>query len=269
MLAIGQLIGAKAFPILVTGMWAVVALGLAEPGLRLARTGVTSLEEWVTAFEPYVTILGSVFEGQPPLDAIAPTLTGAFAVLAMAAAISFGAMLVTMAAIILAFPLSTALFFLSSSAESVREAERSKTVAVNSTGEILLASAAIARRSRKVFGPRLVVIRVASPVWQDAVTELASLSSVCLIDISQPTENVLWELEELTNRFGDRCVLIGSHERVAALATLASREPGLTSVEQRLIDRIDRREVLAYTTDARGLKRFARALRGLLLTRHS
>jgi hypothetical protein len=267
-LAFGQLIGVRAFPILITGMWAVVALRLSEPGLRWARTGVTSLEEWIRAINPYVDILASVFEGRPPLDAIAPTLPGVFAVLAMAAAISFGAMLATMAAIILAFPLSTALFFLSSSADSVREAERSKTVAVNSTAEILQASAAIARRSRKVFGPRLVVIRVASHVWQDAVTELASLSSVCLIDISEPTENVLWELEELTNRFGDRCVLIGLHERVAALATPASREPALTSVERRLIDRIDRREVLAYTTDARGLKRFARALRGLLLTRH-
>ncbi len=28
-------------------------------------------------------------------------------------------------------------------------------------------------------------------------------------------------------------------------------------------------EILAYTTDPRGLKRFAKALRGLLLSRHS
>ena len=46
---------------------------------------------------------------------------------------------------------------------------------------------------------------------------MASLSSLPLIDISEPTENVLWELEELTRRFGDKCVIIGHYEQVAAL----------------------------------------------------
>jgi hypothetical protein len=131
-----------------------------------------------------------------------------------AAATSFGALIVAMAALILAFPLSTVLFFLSSSAASVVEAERSKPS----------------------------------------------------IDISEPTENVLWELEELTKRFGDKCVLIGHHERVAALAALPRTGGGARSVERRLADLLDGREVPAYTTDPRGLKRFARALSGLLLT---
>src|SRR6185295_9451529 len=100
-------------------MWGVVALALMGPALEFARTGVTSPGPWVTAIEPYVKILGSVFERRPPLDAVAPTLPGVFALLAMAAAVSFLALLVTMAALILAFPLSTVLFFLSSSADSV------------------------------------------------------------------------------------------------------------------------------------------------------
>jgi hypothetical protein len=255
------------FPILLTAMWVVVALGLTRPAPEFARTGVTSADEWVAAIDPYVQILAAVFDGRPPLEAVRPTLPGVFALLAMAAAISFMALLATLAALILAFPLSTVLFFLSSSANSVREAERSKTVAVTSESEIQQAADAIARRSRKVFGPRLVVLRVASHVWQHAVRELAALSSLPLIDISEPTESVLWELEELTKRFGDACVLIGRHERVAALA-LEPGDRGPTPVERRLIDLLDGREVLAYTTDPRGLKRFARALRGQLLTRH-
>ena len=169
-LAIGQFAGLRMFPILISAMWAVVALGLARPALEFARTGVTSLEVWVSAIDPYVTILASVFEGRPPLDAVGPTLPGVFALLAMAAAVSFAALIVTMAALLLAFPLSAVLLFLSSSADTVREAERSKTVAVTSVGEIEQAASDIARRSRKVFGPRLVVLRVASHVWQDAVT---------------------------------------------------------------------------------------------------
>jgi hypothetical protein len=268
MLAIGQFVGLRMFPILISCMWAVVALGLAGPALEFARTGVTSLEAWIGAIDPFVNILASVFEGRPPLEAVAPTLPGVFALLAMAAAVSFGAMLASMAALLLAFPLSAVLFFLSSSADAVRDAERSKTVAVTSMAEIDQAARAIATRSRKVFGPRLVVLRVASHVWQHAVTELAALSSLSLIDVSEPTENVLWEFEELTKRFADRCVVIGQHDRVAALATLPDRERGSTSVEHRLANLLRGREVLAYTADPKGLKRFAKALRGVLLTRH-
>jgi len=268
-LVIGHFLGLRMFPIVISAMWGVLALGLIEPAYEFARTGVTTWEPWGEAIDPYVEIVASVFEGRPPLAEVAPTLPGVFALLAMAAAVSFAVMLASMAAIMLAFPLSTVLFFLSASADSVVEAERSKAVAVTSVGEIQQAARAIAARSRKVLGPRLVVLRVASHVWQDAVRELASLSSLPLIDISEPTENVLWELEALTNRFGDRCVVIGHHERVAALATVPPGERGPAPVERRLADLLEGREVLAYTTDPQGQKRFARALRGLLLTRAS
>ena len=268
-LAFGHLIGLRAFPFIVLAMWGVVALRLALPAIEFARTGVTSAESWITAVEPFFEIMGSVFEGQPPLDEVGPTLPGVFAVLAMAAAVSFMALMVTMAALLLAFPLSTMLFFLSSSADSVREAERSKAITVASVGEIRQAADAIAQRSQKVFGPRLVVIRVASHVWRVAVSELAARSWLPLVDISEPTENVLWELEELVKRFGDKCVVIGQYERVAVLAGVQSGERAPTAVERRLADLLDGREVLAYTTDPKGLRRFARALRGELLTRHA
>jgi hypothetical protein len=61
--------------------------------------------------------------------------------------------------------------------------------------------------------------------------------------------------------------VVGNHEQVAALAGLPSSDAGATAVERRLAALLDGREVLVYTTDRHGLKRFARALRGLLLTR--
>ena len=156
------------------------------------------------------------------------------------------------------------LFFLSSSASSVQEAEQSKTMAVGSVAEIQQAARAIARRSRKVFGPRLVVLRVKSQVWQHAISELASLSSLPLIDISEPAEHVLWELEELTTRFGDKCVLIGHYDEVTTLAAIPTGT-GSDPVRRRLAGLLEGGEVLAYTTDRQGLKRFARSLQGLLL----
>jgi hypothetical protein len=268
-LAAAQFLGMRLFPILTGAMWAVVAIALLDPAISLATTGTAEWDQWAAVIEPYLNIFVSVMEWRLPLNAVGPDLPGLFALLAIAAALSFVVLIATGAALILALPFSTVLFFLSSTADAVREAERSKTAVVQTVPQIREAASAIARRSRKVFGPRLVVLRVASPVWQEAVTELSTVSALPLIDVSEPTENVLWELEELTKRFGPRCVLIGQHERVLALAA-QSREgnrPG--SIEQRIGRFLDGREVLAYTTDPRGLRRFARALRGRLLSRHS
>jgi hypothetical protein len=263
LVAIGTFAGLRMFPMLVLAGWAVVALAVAGPALDFALTGVTSPEPWMKAIDPLVEILGSIFDGRLPFDAISPSLPGLFALVAIAAAISFGVMMATMVALILALPLSTVLFFLSSSAQAIREAEQSKSIAVRSLAEIRSAAQAIAVRSRKVFGPRLVVVRSAGHVWQDAVRELAALAAVQLIDISDPTENVLWEIDELQRR-GHTIVLIGHAERVAPLAA-GSAEAARTSIQRRLAQLLDGREVLAYTTDRRGLERFARALRGMLL----
>jgi hypothetical protein len=269
LLGIGQLLGVRLFPYLILTMWGVLALGMAAPAIEYARTGTTTPEPWIAAIDPYLEIITSVFEGRLPIGAVAPTLPGLFAVVVTAAAISFAVMGATVVVLMLAVPLSTTLFFLSASADSVREAESAKTVAVTSLTEIRHAADAIARRSRKVFGPRLVVIRVASRVWQQAVTELAARASLPLIDISEPTENVLWELESLIGRFGDACVVIGQYERVAVLAGVESGDRALSAVERRMATLLDDREVLAYTTDPKGLRRFARALRGRFLMRHA
>ena len=103
---------------------------------------------------------------------------------------------------------------------------------------------------------------------QQTVVRLGTIATAVLIDVSEPTENLLWELERMNVRIDDRCVLIGQHERVAGLATDAaatgSADPG--SIEARLRALLDGRRVLAYTTDRRGMQRFARALRSELLT---
>ena len=120
----------------------------------------------------------------------------------------------------------------------------------------------VRRQSRTVFGARLSVLTVSSAIWQETVTGIAELSAIPLIDISEPTENVLWEVEELVRRFGDRCVFIGAYDRLQELTT---REPD--PLMERLSTFLDGRQVLGYKSDARGRKRFVRAL-GSTLERH-
>ena len=81
-----------------------------------------------------------------------------------------------------------------------------------------------------------------------------------MINVSHPTGNVFREITELMNRMAQRCVYIGQYERVAHLA-----EPAPTdSVSGQLQAIIDGQQVLAYTTDRPGIRRFARALRATL-----
>ena len=70
---------------------------------------------------------------------------------------------------------------------------------VENASEIDRAARAIAAESRKIFAPRLVVLRVASEVWRQTVMRLASAGSLTIIDVSEPTENLLWEIQELTS----------------------------------------------------------------------
>ena len=127
-----------------------------------------------------------------------------------------------------------------------------------------MARALVAKESRKLLAPRLVVLSVASNVWQQAVERLANVASVLLFDISEPTKNLLWEIEELTGRFGSRCVFVGDYERVERLAGNAITPP--ESLDGRLSVLLDGQEVLGYVTDRRGMRRFARALRSKLQT---
>jgi hypothetical protein len=47
-------------------------------------------------------------------------------------------------------------------------------------------------------------------------------ASVALIDVSEPTGNLMWEIEELTRRSQTRCVFICRHDRALQIATAAA-----------------------------------------------
>ena len=101
------------------------------------------------------------------------------------------------------------------------------------------------------------MLKVPTPIWQETVTGFAAESAIALIDVSEPTENVLWEIEHLTRTLGQRCVFVGQYERVGGL----SRPAPATSTTGRLQQLLDGRQILAYTTDAAGTRRFTKALR--------
>lgn len=153
--------------------------------------------------------------------------------------------------------------FGSLSSRAVRTAEESKVAEIRSSHEIETATDLIVRQSRKFFSARMVVLKVASTEWKRTVQQLASVSSASLIDVSEPTENLLWEIHELTG-LRSRCVLVGQYDRVRYLAGGAEEAWLAGALNGRLSILLDGQEVLAYTTDRHGMRRFARALRAEL-----
>lgn len=182
-----------------------------------------------------------------------------FVVTVVAAAVGVGVSVLVLPA--LAF-LNVSLF-LSISARALRDAEQAKVGTIRSAKGGEQMAQALRRQARKIFSPRLVVLTVASEVWQAAVRSLASDAVVVLIDVSEPTENLLWEIEEVAADPTVRFVLVGSLDRLRQMADVnAAPAPG--SLAGRLAALLDGREVLAYTADRRSMKRFARTLRASL-----
>jgi hypothetical protein len=155
------------------------------------------------------------------------------------------------------------LFLASFPAAAVLEAEQGKTHEIRDAGDLAIAASAVTEKGRRMFGPQLVVLRVASSVWRQTVSRFASVSSVALIDVSDPTENLVWEIEELTKRSRTTCVFICQRERAEQVVAGSLEGP----YDDQVARLLELEEILAYTTDRRGRRRFARALRGTLMSK--
>jgi hypothetical protein len=241
----------------VGAMWAVVALqalAVAPDWGRLLKDGTA---------DRYVKIFASIMERRIPWAYFEPSLSGAFAVLGTAAAFGFVGLLVVMAALLALFPLFGFVVFASSSADALKKAESEKKQTLLDLGHVPSMVSRISGRSHQTFAARLVVVTVATEIWQETVSAFASVATASIIDISDPTENLLWELAELERRCVGRFILIGEHGRIAAWGDGIS--PDEHPLSARLTELLGDRDVLAYTTDRKGMRRFARALYGLLL----
>jgi hypothetical protein len=143
-----------------------------------------------------------------------------------------------------------------------RRAEHAKKDVIRSQKEVRSRSQAIMRRSSHIFAPRLVVVTVANPVWQQAVHSFAHTAAAAIIDISVPSENLRWEISTLLPVMGPRCVLVG---RLDLLTTQV--QDGRTVFSSPLERDIDGHEVLAYRPDKSGVRRFSRALKATIEAR--
>ncbi len=254
-----QFLSFRVFPTAVTLVWVPV-------GLEFLRAGDWRAVLTDGTIDPYVEIYGMLMELRPPIEYFEASLPGMFAIVGTVAALSFLGLLGTFIALLLALPFAGIIGFVSSAVGAVDAAERSKTLAVRNHADLHQVVATITERSRRVLAPRLVVLRVAHDIWQETVTRLATVTAVSIIDVSEVTENLAWELSELERLFGDHYVIIGEYGQVLRWEQPPLEVPAANSLEFRLREWFEGREIVAYTADAAGRRRFARTLRSVLLS---
>jgi hypothetical protein len=175
-----------------------------------------------------------------------------------------GALVGGMVLIIVAF-FGATVFFSWGSYRSYKKAELEKSTSIQSTDQVEPVLTAILKRSRKIFAPQLVVVRVAHEIWKDVVNRLAAASDVVLIDVSDFGEGLLWEIENLRAQHAHQWILVGQHDALLRLSARAAGDEDDGSLEQRVAALLEGSKVLAYTGEKpRQMKRFARLLRASL-----
>ena len=85
--------------------------------------------------------------------------------------------------------------------------------ALHEPDELVSTVQRVRRNAQNTIAPGLVVVATVDALWRDAVTQFAALSTVVVMDISEPSESIVWEVQMLA---GQRTptVLIGERSQV-------------------------------------------------------
>jgi hypothetical protein len=191
-------------------------------------------------------------QGENPVGAFIGGLVVAIIISMVAGILALGVLILLFAVI------GSSLAVSATSWIGVIRSELGKRPTVREPRAVERAALRVAKRARGIFAPRLVVLRAAGAVWRDTVKRLAGVADIVLIDVSVPSDNLLWEISTLKPDCGNRWILTCETGRVADLANGA----GTAGQARQLAHLLDGQDVLAYDTDSRkSLRQFARALR--------
>ncbi|MEJ2157602.1 MAG: hypothetical protein P8X96_19900 [Desulfobacteraceae bacterium] len=128
----------------------------------------------------------------------------------------------------------------------VRKAEQSKALALTDPTRIESTLAKVAKRTKGIFAARLTVLRVSGAIWQEVVRKLSISADAIVVDISEPSVNLLWEIETLKARQDIRCVYVGEFGKVNGLSKTRSPGEDRNEAAARLTDLLENDDVIAY-----------------------
>lgn len=188
-------------------------------------------------------------------DNVLTTIIGAFigtlvvGILVLSVALTLMLLWVSLAASVTLFSWNTW--------REVHKAEGSKALVLTDRNRIESTLAQVARRAKRIFAPRLTVLRVSGAFWRQVVRRLATSADAVVVDISEPSENLLWEIETLRGIQGIRCAYVGHIDRVHPLADRKGPHGRQKAFEGqgRLQTLLKDDEVLVYKSESGGAMR--------------
>jgi hypothetical protein len=138
------------------------------------------------------------------------------------------------------------------------DAEQSAREFIRIQDDIFLAQKTLRENAKRAIAARIAVIKVADTLWRESVARLADDAAVVLVDVSEPTKHVVWEVEYLLAA-DIPCVFIGAAPRLAYLTDHSH----VSNYGVILRERLDGRTVVSYVTgDPKSARQaFARTLR--------
>jgi hypothetical protein len=142
---------------------------------------------------------------------------------------------------------------------SARRAQREASQALAQRQQVGTVARRLDAVARKVFSPRLMVVAVPGSFWREAIHGFAAVSKVAVIDVSHPTDPLLWEVATLKPLFGSRLVFVGARDLVGALARPPHEIAG--TPHGALAQLLDGEEIIAYGPTGPDRHRFTTALR--------
>ena len=229
------------------------ALTVGRTAMRGAVAGLVALVAWSWSQGEGLLLLQALPGAGPrPDTASADLLVALLLVLAVPVVVLLAWLVVRLALL----PLLGLVLLGQGVHAQITATEAAKLRDVRTAADIPAVTSSVVAASHRALAPRLTVLRVDGTIWQDTVVELARCCGAVVLDVSRPTEHLLWEVEQVTSRLRSRVVLVAHADRVDALLAPTATD----ALTQRLRTFLDGAVVLAYTTDLRGRLRFQRAL---------
>jgi hypothetical protein len=113
------------------------------------------------------------------------------------------------------------------------------------------------------LGPEAVVAKVSDSLWQKCVSDVSELLGMVLIDVSDPTPNLQWEIERSRGQ-ALRCVFIAERSRLQSWIA-STHDPAAAAAGHAVAKLIGEDRVLVYEGDQKlGGASFRRSLQQLL-----
>lgn len=249
------LLAGRAMPV-APALWTAAA---AVIGVRYLLTGTWDLDLVTRTLPRDDAFLGVL---PPPPQPIGPDLETLFYLLVVSGIVMFavGAGFVALLAML---PLVGPALLASSAADAVDRSQALSRALVADSDDLARTRSAVVAGSRRVLAPRLVVVGVDDGCWRESVQAFAEIAAATVVDVSEPSEHVVWEVEQLRTA-RTRVVPIGHLPELRAVFGVgAAQDPWA----DRLAELLDGEEVLGYTLTWFGRRRFARALRARLICR--